>query len=243
MLGPILFSLAALTACGSLPETSGSTAAHNLAAYEHSIVDAAVATPAKARNLVPLPPTDKVRVLSWVSTLKELCAGGQTQCEYTVGKYGMFVTLAGEVQRKCRTWGLTGAALRLRLEQLHGLPPDQPIQYLKARFVVLEAPTAQLLRPCLGLDEADPGHPRCGPDIKQSDRLWPLAAVGDQMARSYVAGSPNTTGYPFTRLGYTYDWNEQSPDHYGASEFVLAPGTVTQVLEQMPTDAYCAPAN
>lgn len=36
--------------------------------------------------------------------------------------------------------------------------------------------------------------------------------------------------YPWTRMGYTYDWEENSTDHMGVSEFVIVPGTeVTDV--------------
>ena len=35
-------------------------------------------------------------------------------------------------------------------------------------------------------------------------------------------------GYPWTRLGYTYNWSADSKTHYGASEYVIrAPATLT----------------
>ena len=63
-----------------------------------------------------------------------------------------------------------------------------------------------------------------------------------QMADSFVVGGPAGPGYPFTRLGYTYDWNpvNAQPNHYGASEFLVQANTAATVLTQQETDAYCA---
>lgn len=36
-------------------------------------------------------------------------------------------------------------------------------------------------------------------------------------------------GYPWTRLGYTYDWGSRSSNKYGLSEFVIMPGSKVEV--------------
>ncbi len=61
------------------------------------------------------------------------------------------------------------------------------------------------------------------------------------MADVFVSNSPDGPGYPFTRLGYTYDSHPDAPQwkHYGASEFVVKPNTVAQVRQQTTTDDYC----
>jgi len=46
-----------------------------------------------------------------------------------------------------------------------------------------------------------------------SDRADTIYAVGDE-------NNPATWGWPWTRLGYTYDWGD-SDDHVGLSEFVI----------------------
>jgi len=46
-----------------------------------------------------------------------------------------------------------------------------------------------------------------------SDRAGTIYAAGDE-------NDPSTWGWPWTRLGYTYDWGN-SPDHVGLSEFIL----------------------
>lgn len=53
-------------------------------------------------------------------------------------------------------------------------------------------------------------------------------------------------GYPWTRIGYTYDWGNAQPDDsrskYGVSEFMLPLGTWTEVAFTLSVDAFIAAA-
>ena len=42
----------------------------------------------------------------------------------------------------------------------------------------------------------------------------------------WLASLQKSTEYPWTRMGYTYDWDVASTNHIGVSEFVIVPGTV-----------------
>ncbi|MEZ4436423.1 MAG: hypothetical protein R3F65_28825 [bacterium] len=46
-------------------------------------------------------------------------------------------------------------------------------------------------------------------------------------------------GYPWTRLGYTYDWDPAAGSVVGLSEFVIRPGSVVGVESVTGTGAYC----
>jgi len=47
-------------------------------------------------------------------------------------------------------------------------------------------------------------------------------------------------GYPWTRLGYTYDWG--NPDsEVGLSEFVITAGATIKIENVYETAAYCTP--
>lgn len=227
-----------LSGCAAVAPSANSSKA----VYEAAIADAAVASPRKVSALMPLPTGDRVRVVSWVTQSRTPCKSPDTSCATTTPPDRIWVTLAGEVQARCRAWGLQGDALRQRLEQLLGLPMDPPVQFRKARFVTMELARERLDRPCLGIDESSPQSPVCTVGI-QADRA---PAVRDyvlkQMADSFVVDSPGGPGYPFTRLGYTYDWNQVNaqPNHYGASEFLVQASTSATVLTQQDTDAYCA---
>jgi hypothetical protein len=118
---------------------------------------------------------------------------------------------------------------------------DPPAQYRKARFVHFTVPRDHIERPCLGVDETNPAQPVCTIDAWPGTAAETIAFVGRQMAGSYVVDNPKGPGYPYTRLGYTYDW---APDarakHYGASEFVVTPGTIATATEVTSTDDYCS---
>ncbi|MDB5965372.1 MAG: hypothetical protein JWQ72_1872 [Polaromonas sp.] len=212
------------------------------ASYEAAIADAAVASPRKVTGLMPLPAGERVRIVSWVTESRAPCKSPETSCATTTAPDRIWVTLAGEVQARCRAWGLQGDALRQRLEQLLGLPMDPPAQFRKARFVTMEVSRERLDRPCLGLDDSNPQRPVCTIDLQASRPPEVRDYVLKQMADSFVTDNPKGPGYPFTRLGYTYDWNavNAAPNHYGASEFLVLGSTPASVIAQQATDAYCA---
>ncbi len=209
--------------------------------YDAAIVDAAVVSPEKIMSLRPIPSTPSVSVISWVSESRVPCRANESSCIYTTGSDRMWVTLAGEVQSLCRSWNLNGDALRQRLEQLLGLPANSPPQYRKVKFVVMELARDRLERACLGVNDADAAHPVCMLDTQASTSPELRNYVQQQMAGAYILRNPKGPGYPFTRLGYTYDWNplSKAANHYGASEFLLLPNTPVNVTAQYSTDAYC----
>lgn len=210
------------------------------ALYRQSIVDAAFASPTKIIPLLPLPATDQVRVISWVADNRIPC-GGAGHCTYVTGDYRIWVTLDNEVQQQCRQWHLRGDALRERLEQLLGLPPGSPEPYRKTRFVAMQVANANLQRACLGVDNAKAQQPVCTLDTQPDTPAELQQFVMQQMAGSYLVDNPKGPGYPFTRLGYTYDWNPKAvtKKHYGASEFLLAPKSQVSVLAITSTDDFC----
>ncbi|MBI2727830.1 MAG: hypothetical protein HYX42_16430 [Polaromonas sp.] len=227
----------ALAGCATVAPSADSTKA----VYEAAIADAAVASPRKVTPLMPLPQGDKVRVVSWVTESRTPCKAPDTSCATTTPPDRIWVTLAGEVQASCRAWGLKGDALRQRIEQLLGLPMDPPPQFRKAKFVTMELARDRLDRPCLGVDETNPQSPVCTVGIQASRAPDVRDYVLRQMADSFVVDGAGGPGYPFTRLGYTYDWNQVNarPNHYGASEFLVQASTPAAVITQQDTDAYC----
>jgi hypothetical protein len=49
-------------------------------------------------------------------------------------------------------------------------------------------------------------------------------------------------GYPWTRLGYTYNWNPEASIE-GTSEFVIPEGTSVEVCGVVPATEFCAPGS
>ena len=209
------------------------------AAYRIALADAAVAEPAKALALKPIPEGSTVRVVSWMRAASRPCEA--PGCSFRIGPGRLWVTVDGEVQARCRAWGLAGDALRERLEQLLGLPPHTPDPWRKTHMVTFQVPRDALQRPCLGESMDEAGTPRCSmrPTVAGDPELRRF--VLEQMATTWVAGVDGAPGYPFTRLGYTYDWHPSAAvlRHYGASEFVVRPDTEALLVSATTTDDYC----
>jgi hypothetical protein len=168
----------------------------------------------------------------------------------------VWLTAAPFLQRFCQTSGLAGEALAARLRQRLGLPPDSA----KDAFVEMWVSPADLFRPCpdpevddrecqVSLGTAPPGHGAPCPwgaepaqvsakfvAVTKEHAAW----MCDNWTASYPPGEPRKS-YPWTALGYTYDWSPSSPRHVGDSEFVAPKGTPVAVRAVVPTDRYCAP--
>ena len=189
--------------------------------YKKAIRDAAVTEPDEVHSL-KLPKGDPTTVVTWVDNryLSSYPAGGQA----TLSWGDVWVTSVPEVQEKCREF--PKAEQTLRLQQLLGLPPKNE----NRSFVVLEVRTEDLFRPCISPDIQST---QCEVSGSVTDEAHALFFAG-QTAISYTI--PN--GYPWTRLGYTFDWNPDTPD-YGASEYVIKKGTVVTVKEILTTADYC----
>ncbi len=99
-----------------------------------------------------------------------------------------------------------------RLEQLLGLPPGTG----KNRLVELWAWPETMVRPSPDPEVTDREAGLEFPDgVNDSYRAW----FENRRESCYRGPAP----YPWTRLGYTYDWG--SANHVGVSEFVVPRGT------------------
>lgn len=104
----------------------------------------------------------------------------------------------------------------LRFEQLIGLPEETEYTHFTAFWVE----PAELIRPAYE------------PDITK--QLTAAALTGEKLGEHEEWFDDNTVGsyfdsaYPWTRLGYTYDWAEGSGE-YGLSEFIILPNSTVEV--------------
>ncbi|MFH1740313.1 MAG: hypothetical protein ABIH23_14995 [bacterium] len=138
----------------------------------------------------------------------------------------IWVTAVPELQNFCTLHRLARQDLVLRLEQLLGLPPHNG----KTRFVEFWVDPDDLFRP--------------SPDPEISDRQAELE-FPETVSEEYIqwfnelkSNSYGEDGYPWTRLGYTYDWGNPNSE-VGLSEFVIREGAVVDVHSATITDEYC----
>lgn len=126
--------------------------------------------------------------------------------------YDMWVTIAPELKRKMK--GTKPEKLDLRLEQMLGLPPVE--NYYKLFFEFWVRPQ-DLYRPCPDNDITDNACQLAFPaGVTPEYRSW----VDSQRISRFFGGDLSSR-YPWTQLGYTYDWNPKNTAHHGCSEFVI----------------------
>lgn len=153
-------------------------------------------------------------------------------------KAGESLTLPGEVwtftDREMAAWyaahkvGVTDWTRRLK--QLIGVPPDGEYTHVSAMWVAPE----DIRRPAHNTDITSTTMPTTLPkDSDEAYRTW----FNQNLIWSYF-----TSAYPWTRLGYTYDWAENSGE-YGLSEFLIRPGAEVEVLYTEPVEAFITRLN
>ncbi len=223
-------------------------------AWEAAVVDARNPTPAKIDpHLTPIEGNpdivrksiggqEHILVVSWKSKRAYYPSVfyPDPKSKFNVGKYPIWVTVAPQIQQVCRGYldqGMSEQQLVLRLRQLLGLEPGTEEVF----FLEVWARPGDLWRPCADNETSDTV---CGLSLpaKVSDdyRAW----FNDTRAVQYVdCGEKYDTeqlGYPWTQLGYTYDWNPDNKSHRGLSEFVIKPNADVYVAAEPATVEYCS---
>jgi hypothetical protein len=202
--------------------------------YERAVIDSAVYQRWNVRPLHPLVADEHGQVLVAMVTSKD----GKVGDTMTAGTYGMWVTGVPEVQTICRAFR---GDVPMQLRQLLGLPPDADVP----RVITLKVAIADIFRPAPD-DSTNTPFP-CQP---QPDTTLP-ANCGNAFPSTttpshyqwmavetlYLHAIPN--GYPWTHLGYTYNW-APGADRYGASEYVIRGNAKGVIVENVPTGRYCA---
>ena len=174
-----------------------------------------------------------VRVASWVSTFKYY--QDSVGKPYNTGKYDIWVTAAPFVQELCRDPEFRGADVDARLVQLLGLPPGTSKQGFMSAWVRAD----DLFRPCPDNEVTDTV---CGLALPNDVEPWYRAWFNDLRAKQYfVAKDPEWPGWPWTQLGYTFDWHDLERP-IGVSEFVIKNNATIQIEALTPPAEYCAPS-
>ncbi len=131
--------------------------------------------------------------------------------KYNTGNYRLWVTAAPELKKKFSMMGVKDTSLRLK--QLLGLPPTSTYRY----FIEFWVRPQDLFRPCPDKEISDGSCDLCFPEKTDSTYInW----INESRINRYYNCKPYDN-YPWTQLGYTYDWNPQNKSHIGLSEFVV----------------------
>jgi hypothetical protein len=147
---------------------------------------------------------------------------------YNTGDYPIWVTTAPELAERMEK--VKPRHRDLRLKQLLGLPPNNEYNY----FVEFWVKPENLFRPCPDQGIADT---QCELGFPQGTHHEHEAWINRYRLDSYYALDLYHK-YPWTQLGYTYDWNPRNKSHVGLSEFVIAAKSDIVVNAIHETHAY-----
>lgn len=208
-------------------------------AYLNAVKDAAIAEMGEiSKNLTPVveanstlvwkgePGSKQVLVLTWTSWDGYDNQVGQS----IVTTRETWVTAAPELKNFCATYSAAQPDMTLRLEQLLGLPPANG----KTRFVEMWVAPQDLFRPSPDPEVTDQ---EAGLNFPQS-KFLSLSEEYMTWFNNLSSQSYGENGYPWTRLGYTYDWGNPSSE-VGLSEFVINTGASIEIAGVTNTEAYC----
>ncbi|MEM6687590.1 MAG: hypothetical protein AAF617_17565, partial [Bacteroidota bacterium] len=130
---------------------------------------------------------------------------------YNTGIHPIWVTAAPDLLQKINAKKVRN--IDLRLKQLLGLPPTSEYSY----FVEFWVQPKDLFRPCPDNEISDQKCNLCFSDKAKAEYI---AWMNKNRIDRYYQCEWNDK-YPWTQLGYTYDWNPKNKSHVGLSEFVI----------------------
>jgi hypothetical protein len=244
LLGAI--ALAAIASCAGHGARAAATPAAPVAwpqAYQDAIKDAQDPEPAKiATNLVAIVRTNpslvwkdtaegaRVLMVSLVSNTSYY--QGSIGRPYDTGTHDIWVTASPELQTRCWAPGFSRGSLPMRLRQVLGLTPDAAV----AGFVEFWILPAQMFRPAPDNEVTDA---TAGLEFPAGTESWYRRWFNDLRAHQYFESQqPLNHAYPWTQLGYTYDWGDAA-HHQGVSEFVVKTHSSVLVNAIIPVGDYC----
>ncbi len=247
VLGGLLLLLGTAPVQGETPVCDGTSACSSeacAALYAAAVADAADPQPGEiSDDLVAIPGRHKLRwqeidgesyvlMVTWTSDRTVGYYQNDEQGFYDTGSHEIWVTAVPEVRERCSDPEFGKADLDLRLRQLLGLPPCYP----QTRFVEFWVRPRDLFRPCADNEISDRS---CGvtlpEDATTEFRRW----FNKIRAHQYAScGCDGTQGYPWTQLGYTYDWGNPETE-VGVSEYIIRTHSRIRIKDITPTRTYC----
>lgn len=201
--------------------------------YRAAVSDAVFADADEIRSLVTLTKDDdritwnergeKVLLLSWNNTPEAYLSGSSV----VVSDYDIWAFADGEMIRWYRENANGVTDWTARLERLLGLPEGFGYTHVSAFW----CEPAKLIRPAYVTDVSR----QVTPESLDCSQLGEWAKwFNDNTLYSYFSEQ-----FPWTRLGYTYDWAEGG-EEYGLTEFLIPQGVEVDIMWTKTTDEFIA---
>ena len=225
--------------------------------YLEALADMAVAVPADvSHSLDPIPLHLPVTVATWIRA---------DQIRYFKKTDGSWVDVLGgdtwvteepHLQAFCVAFteanGTDPDLLTLRIEQRLGLAPHSAKTTFVSFTIADPDPAKNVFRPCASeAIDTSTCAVRTSADDDCSKATDPKHCETHNLFfyRQYYNsyGATHPTGFPWTSLGYTFDWARGPTDasghadfvRFGESEYVVPAGTPIKVVGAVTTEDYC----
>ncbi|WNJ19470.1 hypothetical protein [Pontibacter sp. G13] len=232
--------LSALLVAGCKPLSTVQTAPEPdiWAIYQAAVEDAMVPTQAEiSQSLIAIQPNSPDLIWREIEGESYVLLVTWTDYEYpklnesttyNTGDYHIWVTASSELQNRIGNKRYTDS--HLRIAQLLGMPPNASMPY----FVEFWVRPQDVFRPC---PDAEIDDTACGLSFPEDADSTQITWINQLRIDSYYQPSVQDK-YPWTQLGYTYDWSPESQDHIGLSEFVIDTGKEVYIQAVYTTVEY-----
>lgn len=155
----------------------------------------------------------------------------------TIGNWNIWVTIPSELKRfgedfisKNPTATLEKTSLRIK--QVLGLPYQNQYNY----FVEFWVKPEDLVRPS---HNPDVTHAHCEPIFHENTCPKHKKWIEELQQSIYVCEvDGQNLGYPWTQLGYTYDWCSESQNNIGLTEFCVKHDSTIHIEKIYSTEGY-----
>lgn len=236
--------LAVLGGCATPPaqQTTVKAPEPNPARYAEAIKDASNPEPGEIINTLTAIRQDNPKLI-WKTEKKQpyvQMASVTDSVQYYIGTEGkpyntsayfMWVSAVPEVKDVCSSPGF-GSDPIPRLRQLLGLTPDAKISHVVTLWVRPES----LFRPAPDNEVTDT---TAGLNLPDNTEGWYRQWFNELRAKQYFQSeNPKHNAYPWTQLGYTYDWGNGNSE-VGISEFVIKTHSDVVIDKIIPIGEYC----
>jgi hypothetical protein len=163
-----------------------------------------------------------------------------TTHDYAMGSqvltHAVWVVEASQMKAHCQAIFASGENPSERINQLLGMPPDSSDS---RHFELIRVPVTpyvfvkdqlqgEIIRPCFSSG-----------NVSQSSCHYSAKTVSPYQ-HWLESIKTETANYPWTGLGYTYDWSPNNPSHIGLSEFILPIGAQVWVEKSLAPKMLCS---
>jgi hypothetical protein len=209
--------------------------------YNQSIYNSAYVSSSKiSHNLIPLTDNNHnlistkingekyIQVVTWKGSGDKFPANADSLQIWTGDSVDIWVTTAPELKNKVRS--IDSNHVSTRIKQLLGVPPYATY----TTFVAFWVRPQDLYRPCPDSETSDNS---CVVGIPKGTSPQYVAWIDSQRISRFF-GTDTAWRFPWTELGYTYDWYPENRTHQGCSEFVIRRYSKVYFIHKYTTNQY-----